>query len=167
MEFIQHTLDWCKGELFEGRIVLLFGLVTIVIALLFWKAGSTPNAKAMLFPLLAVGIMFAGIGGGMLYSNHNRITDYPQAFQNNPTEFIKAEKERTENFISWYPKTRYIFSALAILGIILFLFWATPIGRAIGISLVLMTLATFVVDHFSEERAETYHQKIVKELKLE
>lgn len=81
----------------EGRIVLIFGIVTIIVAVLFWKVGSTPSAKAMLFPLLTVGILFSAIGGGMLFSNHNRMIEYPQTYQDNPAQFVKSEKERTEN----------------------------------------------------------------------
>lgn len=164
-ELIQHTMNWCRGELFEAKLIVLFAIISIISAFLFWKAGTTPNAKAMFIPLLLVGIMFSGIGGGMLYSNSKRMPEYKQAYEKNKIEFAESEKKRTETFISWYPKTRYIFSAVAVIGIVCFLFWAAPIGRAVGIALILMTLATFVVDHFSEERAEVYHAKIIEALK--
>jgi len=165
MEFIQHAINWCKGEIFEARLILLFGIVTIISAILFYKTGTTPGAKAMLFPLLVVGIMFSTIGSGMMYTNPKRMVEFQQAFDENPTTFIQSEKDRTDAFISWYPKTRIIFAILGGMGILIFMFWATPIGRAIGISLIIMMLTTFVVDHFSEERAETYHQKIEAEIK--
>ena len=34
----------------------------------------------------------------------------------------------------------------------------------LGMSLIIMMLGTFVVDHFSEERAEIYYEKIMEEL---
>jgi hypothetical protein len=121
----------------------------------------------MLWPLLVVGLMYAATGGGMIYNNNQRIINFSKAYENDPTQFVESEKERTEGFISWYPITRYIFAGIALLGILFNIFWATPLGRAIGISLILMMLATYVVDHFSEERAETYYKKIVKELNIE
>lgn len=162
MEIIQHTTHWIKGELFEGKLVLLFGTVTLLSAILFYKFGTTPNAKAMLFPLLVAGLMFIGIGGGMLYSNPKRLAEFPKVYQENPKAFVKAEKERVEAFVKWYPTTRYVFAVLGVLGIVLFLFWDKPIGRAIGIALLLMTVATFVVDHFSEERATIYYKHLTK-----
>lgn len=160
MDIIQHTTDWIKGEIFEGKVVLLFGVVTFICAFLFYKIGTTPNAKAMLFPLLVAGFMFIGIGGSMLYSNPKRLTEFPKAYQENPDVFIQSEKERVQAFTKWYPTTRYAFAGIGILGIVLFLFWDKPIGRAIGIALLLMTIATYVVDHFSEERAETYYKHL-------
>jgi hypothetical protein len=164
MEFIEHAIAWCKGEIFEAKLILLFGIIVLVSAFLFFKGGTTPSAKAMLYPLLVVGIMYSAIGGGMLYSNPKRIVEFKQAYAENPTAFIESEKKRTDEFISWYPKTRYIMMVLGVIGILLFLFWAVPIGRAIGISLIIMMLGTFVVDHFSEERAEIYHKHIIESL---
>ena len=158
--FFEHTTDWIKGELFEGKLIIVFGLVTCICAILFSKMGTTPNAKAMLFPLLIAGILFIAIGGGMLYSNPKRLVEFRKTYQENPAAFVQSEKDRVEVFTKWYPITRYIFAGLGVLGIVLFLFWDKPIGRAIGIALLLMTIATYVVDHFSEERAATYYQHI-------
>ena len=47
MEFIEHTVAWCRGEIFEGRLLALFGAVVVTLGLLFWRFGSTPGAKAM------------------------------------------------------------------------------------------------------------------------
>jgi hypothetical protein len=116
----------------------------------------------MLWPLLAVGLMYAIIGGGMVYNNNQRIIDFSKAYESNPAQFVESEKQRTEGFISWYPKTRCIFAAIAILGTILNIFVATPLGRSIGISFILMALATYMIDHFSEERAGVYYQKMIK-----
>lgn len=41
MEFISHTIAWCKGEIFEGRMFFLFGLVVFALSLVYSKAGST------------------------------------------------------------------------------------------------------------------------------
>lgn len=164
MEFITYTQNWIKGEIFEARLILVFALVLIVSALLFFKTGTTPNAKAMFYPLLVAGLLSAVIGGGMIYNNNKRLVTFTEAYQSNKSEFVKSEKERTNEFISWYPTTRYIFAGLGIAGILIFLFWSTPIGRSIGISMIILTLSTFVIDHFSEERAELYHNAIIEEL---
>lgn len=162
MDVLQHAIAWCKGEIFEGRFIVLFGLLAIVSALLCWKIGTTPNAKALFYPLLAIGILFGGIGGGMLYSNPKRIATFTEQAKENPQVLLEAELKRTEEFMSWYPITRYVAAGLGVLGIALFVFWGTPIGRAVGIALILATVAVFIVDHFSEERAEIYRYALIK-----
>jgi putative Mn2+ efflux pump MntP len=164
MQFFDYTIDWCKGEIFEARIILIFGIIAVVCAIMFWKTGSTANAKAMFYPLLITGILFSGIGIAMLFKNNERMEEFARSYYDNKTTFVKAEKERTENFIGWYPITFKIAAALIIIGLALTLFWTSAHGRAIGLTLMLIGLVTVYVDHFSEERAAIYHQKIVEEI---
>ncbi len=98
-------------------------------------------------------------------NNGKRIVDYKAAYPENPTAFIQSEKERTDDFIKWYPYTQYIMSAIIIAGICCYNFLGGAWGRAIGLALILFGFSVLFIDHFSEERAETYHQHIVRELK--
>lgn len=163
MNILDYAITWCKGEIFEAKLILAFAIGIMAVAVVFYMAGSTPSAKATLFPLLVVGLMFAAIGGGMLYNNPKRIVEFEKAYQEDPQAFRKSEINRTKDFISWYPITRYIMAGLGLIGVLVFIFWAAPIGRAIGISLILIMLATFVVDHFSEERAHIYLNSLEKQ----
>jgi hypothetical protein len=165
MEFIEYTLNWCRGEIFEGKLVFLFGAVVLVIAFLYWKFGSTPFTKAMIIPLLVVALFGLIAGGSLVVKNQKRIVDYQQAWEENPQAFVESEKTRTDNFIKWYPVTMYTLSGLTVIGLCCYAFWAGAWGRAIGLGLILLSLSGLFLDHFSEERAETYHQHIVNVLK--
>lgn len=167
MDFIQYTLNWCKGEIFEGKLLALYGVAIICIAFLFWKFGSTLFAKKMFIPMLIIGLLCALIGGSLVVNNNKRIVDYQKSYQENPAQFVKDEKVRTEAFIKWYPYTRYIMAAIIIVGLICHLFWNAPWPRTIGLGLILLAFSVLFLDHFSEERAEAYHEKIIQELKEE
>ena len=152
MEFIEHTVAWCRGEIFEGRLLALFGAVVVAVSLAFWRFGSTPSARA-----LAVGI-------SMSFNNQARIGTYQAAFAENPAAFVQSERARTEAFIKWYPYTMYTFSVITILGLAVYLWRPTPLGRALGLTSLVLGLAVLFLDHFSEERAAVYHSQIVQEL---
>ena len=152
------------GEIFEGRMLALFGAVIVTLALVFWRMGSTPSARAMFVPLLIVGVLALVVGLSMNFSNQARIGKYSAAYAESPTAFVQAERERTESFIRWYPYTMYTFSVIIILALGVFLWKPTPLGRAIGLATVLLGLAVLFLDHFSEERAEGYHTQIMQEL---
>ena len=164
MEFIDHTLAWCRGEIFEGRVLALWGFVILVVAIIYWQLGTTPAARAMLLPLLLVGGLSMVVGVSMNFTNQNRITAYQAAHEENPTAFVKSEKERTEAFIQWYPYTMFSFAAVIIAGLGLFLFLPTPVGRAWGLGLILLGMSVLFLDHFSEERAGRYHAQIMQQL---
>jgi hypothetical protein len=59
MNFYQHTQKWYNGELFEGKMILFFGIIITIMSLLIWKYGTTPNAKSLIIPLLSVGLLFS------------------------------------------------------------------------------------------------------------
>lgn len=165
MNFIEHTINWCTGEIFEGKMIALFGITVIALSIAFWKTGTTPFAKAIVVPLLVVGLLSVTAGSAMVVNNNKRIVAYKAAYQENPAAFVQSEKKRTDDFIKWYPYTMYIMSAAIMAGIAIYLFLGGGWGRAIGLALILFGLSVLFIDHFSEERAETYHHHIVSALK--
>ena len=165
MEIIDHAIAWCKGEIFEGRIILLSGLIVVVLAFLFYKLGTTPNAKAMLYPLLVLGIIFIGMGATMNYSNPNRITEFQEAYTENPEAFVQSEKERVEGFQYMYTFTLIIATVSFVFAALVFWFSHSPTLKAVAIAVTIFGISGLVIDHFSEERAAIYYQKIEEAIK--
>ena len=58
MEFIQHTINWVRGEILESVVFAAFGFITLIISIIFWRFGKTPNAKGMIIPLLVIGLFY-------------------------------------------------------------------------------------------------------------
>lgn len=141
---------------------LLFGVVILIVGLAYWKFGSTDAAKIMFIPLLVVAIFTLGTGYYLVSTNSKRIPDFQEQYAENPIQFVKAEKERTEAFIKWYPYTQYIMIGVMVAGMLCMILTHKPIIRAIGIALMLTAFYIFVLDHFSEERANVYHAKIIE-----
>lgn len=164
MEIINHSLNWCKGEIFEGKLSLFFGVIILCVALSYLKWGTTDYAKAMFWPLIAVAVMAMGAGIYLMTTNSKRIGDYQVQYLENPTEFVYSEKNRTEEFIGWYPKTQKILFVIMVVGMPCMLLSHGAIIRAIGIGLMLLSIYGFVLDHFSEERADNYHKEIIDHL---
>lgn len=165
MELIQHTTNWIKGELFEAKLIVAFGVLTIIAGFLFWKIGTTPNAKALFIPLIVVGAIYSSIGGGMLYSNPKRMIELPQNYQQNKMEFAKSEKKRVDDFQYGYKVSKIV--ATIFFALTLIIFWTTknPTWTGIGIALTYFALAGLVVDYFSQERADIYYKEILEALK--
>src|SRR5687767_1428061 len=100
---IENTLSWYRGEIFEGKLILIFGVVTMVLAVLFRFWGSTPYAKALLIPVLIAGLLFTVIGASMVYYGQKKITTIEQSSQGYGNAFIESEKKRVEGFQYLYP----------------------------------------------------------------
>ena len=98
MEFIQHSINWVKGEILEAAIFGAFGLLVIIAAIMFWKIGTTPNSKAIFIALLVVGLFWSITGVINVYKNQRRIPQYENLYVQNPSEFVQNEKDRVEGF---------------------------------------------------------------------
>lgn len=164
MNLIDYTTNWIKGELFEAKLIVAFGIITITAGFLFWKIGTTPNAKALFIPLLVVGAIYAAIGGGMLYSNPKRMIELPQKYEQNKVEFAKSEKKRVDDFQYGYKVSKIVATIFFALTLIVFCTTKDPTWMGIGIALTYFALAGLVVDYFSQERADVYYAEILKEI---
>jgi ABC-type transport system involved in cytochrome c biogenesis permease subunit len=162
MEFINHTLTWCRGEIFEGRMYFLFGLVTLLIAFAFWKWGTSSYARGIIIPFTVVAVFSIAGGLTLNFNNQSRIIKYQNEYTENAEQFIQKEKERTEAFMKWYPYTLFGMAGLMIIGLVLFLFLDSANWKGIALGLILLGFSTIFLDHFSEERANIYHQKIIE-----
>ena len=164
MDFYQNTQDWLKGELFEGTILLISGIILLIISLILWKFGSTPNAKALIIPIMVVGLLFILGVGGFMVSNQKRISNFEKSYQENPKEFIESEKQRVEEFQILY-KYSVGFAAISfLLTIIAFGFVEDRIFQSICIALMIISVSLIIIDHFSKERAKIYYQHILTEI---
>lgn len=166
MEFVQHSINWSKGEIFEATIIGLFGVLLIVTGFLFWKLGATPGAKAMLIPTLTIGLFFVISGTSMYVSNQKRIPAFEKAYADSPLSFIEAERARVEGFQYMYTITNILAPACFVLATAFFWLSLNPHLRATGIALVVFGLSGLMIDFFSKERADIYYQQIKIELRL-
>lgn len=164
MDFIEHTINWCKGEIFEGKVILVFAIIILGCSFLLKKIGTTPNASALILPMLLVGALMLGTAAYLILSNKNRIEVYQQRYAENPEAFVESEKQRTAAFIKGYPLTMRIAGIVVVAGVLCYLFWGGTWGRTIGLTAILLGTAILVIDHFSEERALNYEQHIIEAL---
>lgn len=165
MEFIQHTIGWTKGEIFESALIGLAGVAVIVVGLAFWIFGETPGAKASPVPLLLLGLLMAAVGTSGYFTNQKRIPRFEQAYAENPGAFVRAEKARVEGFQYLYGITLVLAPACFAVASFFFWFSTNPHLRAVGIALVLLGLSALLVDFFSKERADVYYGRIQSELR--
>ena len=165
MELIHHTLNWVKGEILEAKIMAIAGVVIILCAILFWKFGTTPYAKSMVTPLFVVGIIPLVFGVSGAISKQKSIIHYKEAWEQNQTEFVQSEKARVESFDNIF-KYSYPFAIICTIGgAILFFLISSPNWKAISLSLMMLGLMAYVVDHFAAERADIYLKHIKEVIK--
>jgi len=164
MDLIRHTLTWIRGEILEMTVIAVTGVMVAGCGVAFGRFGTTPLSKAMVTPLVIVGLLYAVLGLSGLINNQRRIPAYETAFRADPAGFARSELKRVGTFDAMYRVTNIV--APLCFAIAAALFWLTlnPQARAIGIALVVFGLYGFLVDGFSKERADAYRARISEAL---
>lgn len=165
MDILRHSMQWIRGEISEMVLIAAGGLAVAAAGLAFHRFGATPLAKAMLVPLVSIGLFFGALGLAGYVNNQRRIPVFERAAREDAVAFVRAEKVRVEGFQNMYAVTNVLaplcFAAAATL------FWVTlnPRARGIAIGLVLFGLFGFLVDGFSKERADLYYAQLLEALR--
>ena len=164
MNIIEHSIAWAKGEQFEGMCIAIAGVLSLFLAGILWKYGTTVNAKSMVIPTMVFGILFALMGSYMVYSNGQRQTEFQQAYETNNEQFTFEEKKRVEDFQFMYPTSLAISAICFLITLIAFIWSKNPTFHAIGIVLSVFGLSLIIIDYFSKERASIYYERILQQL---
>ncbi|MCY4267415.1 MAG: hypothetical protein OXC67_05945 [Flavobacteriaceae bacterium] len=165
MHFINHTLEWYKGEAFESLVSSVFGVLLIIVALYSWRMGTTQGAHALVIPLLLIGLLLVGFGSYGYFKNQNAIKHFEQVQPKEMASFIQSEKERVEGFQSLYTFTKYLALSLFALAMIIFFFIENKNWQAIAIAFIIIGISGLIIDYFSEERANNYYSIILEYVK--
>lgn len=164
MDFVRHSIHWVRGEILEMTLVAGAGIALAAVGLAFGRLGSTPLAKALVVPLVAIGLFFAAVGASGWVANQRRIPAYEAAYRVDAAAFVRAEKARVDGFQHMYMVTNVLAPVCFALAAGLFWLSLDPRARAVGIALAAFGLFGLAVDGFSKERADVYHSAILGSL---
>ena len=162
MDFLEHTLNWTRGEIFESTLIGAAGGILLALAILFARYGNGPGGRAVVMPLVVLGLIFLGSGLWQVRVNQNREIAFQQAHDLNPTAFVHTEKLRVEAFYPIYVQVRV--GATLCFALALVLLWLARAHwiHAAALGLLILGSSALVIDYFSKERADAYYQVILR-----
>ncbi len=160
-DIVKLSTDWAKAEVFSGKMVWLFSVITILTAVGFWYLGRTAMARAFVWPLLVAGLFLIAVGAGLVLANKPRVDQFEQAHRKDPEAFVRQEIRRTTEsqkqltLVFRILPAIIIIAALPIIGLP-----GSPIWRAIAVTLIVTAGFLMVVDSNTEARNTQYHSRL-------
>lgn len=149
-----------NAEKAESLLFLGIGIAGFIAAIVFLFVIKTNFYKGAALPLALVGLLL-GIVGYTVYtrSDADRIRNV-YAYDMNPAELKEKEIPRMEVVMKNFVIYRYTEIALAILGIVLFIYFRTNAEKqfwaGLGIGLFCMAVLALGADYFAEKRGHVY-----------
>ena len=161
MELIDYTNKWVTGEINEGRAIMIAGIVALLVTVVLWRCCSQEIVRALLIPLLIVGLFHTGTGVGMIILNRQRVEQFAQQYQQQtPQEFAQAEQARVDGFMGLYPQTIIWSTVILVVAVCLFAFFQAHWARGTALVMIYLALSLLVIDYFSKYRADVYQQEL-------
>lgn len=166
MEILKIATEWAKSEVFSARFFIFFAILFLIASVGFWRLGKTEMAKAYIIPTLVVGLLILAVGVGIFFTNKSRITTFEEAYQEDPTEFVKSEIIRTKKSMGEYKTIVFkVIPLLIVVAALLIIFVDKPIWRATAITTIAMMIVILFVDSNADTRIQAYHQQLQLVLK--
>lgn len=160
LEFVNHTIDWYKGERVEGGMVIIWGVFLLIMSLYFYVYDRFDSTHKLIIPLLIAGLIWFLAGSVGLIVNKNRVEKAKIEYSRDKEAFVKSEKMRVEKFIGTYKYLLAGWSIAIVIGLALFNFTSGSLSKAIGLSLILFAIMGLIVDLTSEQNAKAYYEQI-------
>ncbi len=161
MEIIKFATEWAKAEVFSARFFIFFGILFLTASVGFWQLGKTEVAKAYIIPTLVAGLLILAVGVGLFFANKSRVTSFVEAYNANPTEFVKSEIVRTEKSLGEYRTIVFKVIPFIIIAASLLIFLVDkPLWRAISITTIAMMVVILLVDSNANARLEAYKKQL-------
>lgn len=157
---LEHTLNWYRGEVFEGQMILVLAVVVTLVALLCYFVGTTPYAKALLIPFLLLGLLLTGTSLGMIIKNQKAQTEVVEQYEQDAEAFRATELKRVEGFMYMYPTTLAVSTPLFIIAVLMLALTKNVYLHATALALVVMSMSMIGIDYFSKERALIYQEHL-------
>lgn len=161
MEIVKIVIEWAKAEVFSARFFIFFAILFLTASIGFWQLGKTEMAKAYIFPTLIAGLLILAVGVGIFFANKSRVTNFAEAYQANPTEFVQSELTRTQKSMDEFRTIVFkIIPFIIVAAALLIVFVDRPVWRASAITIIAMMVVILLVDSNANARIEAYHKQL-------
>lgn len=155
MEIIQHTTQWVKGEVMQGRIAVVLAIISF-IAFLYFANFQQSFFKGMILPIVLIQMVLLGYGGFQLVKRPPHRDKVILEAQIQPNELLKKELLKAQNDDKVYSILIPIWAILFFVSLILFFVLKNDFWRGMSVGFIIWFLVAFIFDNFLHQRLKVY-----------
>ncbi len=155
MDLIQHTQNWVKGEVFQGKIMLAIGFV-LLLAFIGILKGDQAILKGMIIPLGLMVLIQLGYGGMQVFYRPTHIGKVEKLIQENPQAALDKELAKAQNDDRVYTMAKRVWPILILLSIVLFFVFSSDYLKGLSVGLMALFMSILILDLVLHYRLETY-----------
>ena len=165
MELVDHTVAWAKGEIFQGRIMFLYGLLLFISFAFIWRSNHEVLRGTMI-PLGIVICVMLGYGGYLMASRPSIPSKVGHAFSINPYQTAQDELTRLQADHKTYSALKPIWVTLIVVSAILYLLVSGLYWKGLSIGFMALFISGLVTDTCLHYRLSKYMDSVQSALSL-
>lgn len=155
MDLIEHTAIWVKGEVLQGRIMIVTGMALCLAGAAIFTSDNTV-LKGTLPPLILVILALCGYGGYQVISRPAHTGKLTEPYRSNPHQTIKNAYTKAQNDDKTYSLLKKVWITLALLSAASFFFFSSEYVNGLSLGFAGFFLGGLVIDSFLHQRLTVY-----------
>ncbi|MFT4646373.1 MAG: hypothetical protein ACI8ZX_002801 [Planctomycetota bacterium] len=155
MNFTDYIQTWAKGDLQQGKIMLAFGVLGLVIQFFIFKSDHS-MLKGMMIPLSLLVLIFIGYGSFLTSTRMNHATTNIENYQNNPQEVLQTALKKANTDNKNYTALKPIWGILIVVSISLFFVFTKDDYKGLSLGLLVLFLSALITDSLLHHRLKPY-----------
>jgi hypothetical protein len=161
MNLLDYTNTWVKGEVFQGKVMLVIGVIVLIAAIAILRSDNS-LLRGTLFPLGFIILIFFGYGGFQTFSRPSHINKVTEVYNENPEKAIEQELAKAQKDDRSYRNLKIVWSILIVLASLLFIIFSKDYFKGVSTGLIALFLTTLVVDSTLHYRLKIYLEQLQK-----
>ncbi len=159
---MKFVADYFNAEKFESLFFIGIGFLAIGLAVYFWLVLKEPFYRGVAIPLVLVAFIQLTVGITVYLRSLKDIKRLEYILKNESAKIQTEEMPRMETVMKNFIIYRYVEIGLAILGLLLFLFFPSQFfWKGVGIGLLVQASFMLSLDYFAEKRGHEYIKELI------
>ena len=159
MNLIDYTTTWVKGEILQGKIMIIIGVILLIAMIAIFK-GENTILRGTLIPLCLVLLALFGYGGFQVTSRPSHIVKVSEIYDKTPDVAIEQEYSKAQKDDKTYRTLKVIWVILIAVVALLYLLFSTNYLKGLSIGLIILFLTTLIIDSTLHQRLSIYKSNI-------
>ena len=155
MDLLEYTSDWVRGEVYQGKIMLILGSLLAIVAIFIFRYNNE-LLKGMLIPISVIVLMLIGYGSMQISVRPKHLDEVSEIFKQDTelavqNELIKATKDDNS-----YRVVSLVWLICIVILVILYFFFSDYYYKGLIIGGIGLFLSMLIIDSILHQRLGVY-----------
>lgn len=154
MDYLNHLQNWTKGEVFQGKLMLLLAFFTLLILVLIFKSEHA-LLKGMMIPLGILLLINVGYGSFITFKRPVELKTSITQYQENREVYLQQAFEKAKLDDKNYTMIKRFWAVLLVVSLIAFFFVSKEYYLGLSLGFMVFFVVALLIDSLLHHRLKT------------